>query len=514
MDQVYDKLTTEIPFDAVANNINSIIMEYKNGKDEYLVGGQTDTDEKNDNIDRFYNRFRKELITSDVGSKEIKSNGTEIGNFLFNNSNDMVEKATESFNEFGGSNDNIIKTLKFIMQKQIIPSCGIYIKLNKDVRNLVKKGFAKKITFDTPDSKQFNKDTYLKNILEQTVGDIIIDTPITSLSDFLRDSINTFVKNSDNQNNSYYSRYAKRYKELSDLVSKISINTNSVLDSLKRLKDKSLYEVTYDDKSNIDAVIDKLSNTVSEIEKSYDHIKSDEITKDDDFYPWIIQKYKINVMSFVTSPTNQLNNEYFEGITKQNLDEAIAARELKNAFSNNSNDRIIFATIRSSKNIDNIIKETQNYYGSLNSDMLMNKSKKRLLDIVGDITLGEYIDQINKYIDITDSFKSNADLTIGSLIDSTIRVASILGTLSSYVSNVLDKMKLTSSGSEANITRMLSSIAGWTCVDLSTVLSAMHYINANDLVMKLFLYESTSKFVNFINKCITSSTNGDKENDK
>lgn len=511
MDQVYDKLTTEIPFDAVANNINSNIMEYKNGKDEDLVNGQTDAKEKKDYIDAFYNHLKKELLADEKGSSRINSNGTEIGRFLFTNSNDMIEKATESFGGYGGENDNIIKTLKFIIQKQVIPSCGIYIKLNKDVRNLVKKGFAKNIKLTKiNDYKEGSyKGVYLKNILEQIVGDVIIDTSIDNLNDFLRDSINTFTKNSDSQDVSYYSRYAKRYKMLSDLVSKISINTNDILDSLENVQ-KNLFD-DGEHSSNIDDSINKLSASVSEIERAYNEIEGNSITKDDDFFPWIIQKYKINVLTFSTTPTNKLNNEFFDGMTKFALEEAIKMRELKNSFVYD-NEKIIFATVKSSKQIDAIITEMQKYYNSLNTDLLLNTSKKHLLDIVGEITLDEYVSQIDKYKEITKTFTSNVDETIGSLIDNTIRVSNILGTLSSYTSRTLDKINPTSSGSEANMLRMLASIAGWTCVDILTVLHAMHYINANDLVMKLFLYENTTKFINYINNCINSS-NGDK-NDK
>lgn len=509
MDQVYDKLTAEIPFDAVSNGINSSIMEYKNGKDESLVNGQTDIKEKQDFIDNFYNHLRKDLITDEKGSNRINSNGTEIGRFLFTSSNDMVEKATESFNGYGGSNDNLIKTLKFIIQKQVIPSCGIYIKLNKDVRTLVKKGFAKNIKISSLDKYKDSSDVYLKNILEQTVGDVIIDTPINSLKDFLRDSINTFTKNSDSQDDSYYSRYAKRYKMLSDLISKISINTNNILDNLEKLQKTTLYDEKTDD---IDTALKKISSSVNDIEKAYNEIEDNSITKDDDFFPWIIQKYKANVLSFATTPTNSLNDEYFDGMTKSALEDAIKAKELKSSFINND-ERIVFATVKSSKRIDDIINEIQKYYNSLNTNMLLNKSKKSLLNIVDDITLDEYISQVNRYEDITKSFKSNADEAIGSLIDSTIRVSTILGTLSSYTFRALDKLKPTSSGAESNIIRMLSSIAGWTCVDILTVIHAMHYINANDLVMKLFLYENTIKFINYINDCINSS-NGDNKNDK
>ena len=510
MDQVYDKLLTEVPFDAVSNDVNASIMEYKDGKDNFLAHGQTDIKEKQDYIDNFYNHLRKDLLT-DKKNNEIVSNGTEIGRFLFTTSNDMVEKATESFNGYTGNNDNIIKVLKFIIQKQVIPSCGIYIKLNKDVRNLVKKGFAKNIKISSLNKNKKTSNTYLKNILEQTVGDIIIDTPISSLKDFLRDSINTFTKNSDDQDNSYYTRYAKRYKLLSDLISRIAINTNNILDGLEKMQ-KAADDVSGLEGSNISDILNQLAKSVSDIGRFYSEIKDASITKDDDFFPWVIQKYKVNTFSFTTTPSNSLNDEYFDGITKSALEDAIKTKELKNAFINNDNERIVFATIKSSKKINDIINEMQKYYNSLNANLLIEKTKKKLLNIVGDITLDEYISQIDKYDEITSTFKSNADEAIGSLIDSTIRVSNILGTLSAYTSRTLEKLN-PSSGSESNIIRMLSSIAGWTCVDILTVLSAMHYINANDLVMKLFLYENTVKFINYINDCINSS-DGDNKNDK
>ena len=57
MDTVYDKLTSESPYDAVSNGINSSVMVYKDGKDNSLVGGERERLIKEEAVNRFYEKI-------------------------------------------------------------------------------------------------------------------------------------------------------------------------------------------------------------------------------------------------------------------------------------------------------------------------------------------------------------------------------------------------------------------------------------------------------------------------
>ena len=77
MDIAHNKISQELPFDAVANQINSSITSYKDGKDQHLVNGTTDIAMKKSIVEEFYTKLKKDLLT--YRENEIKSNGTEIG---------------------------------------------------------------------------------------------------------------------------------------------------------------------------------------------------------------------------------------------------------------------------------------------------------------------------------------------------------------------------------------------------------------------------------------------------
>ena len=101
MDQVFDALNAESPYDRCSIEINSSIMLYKDGKDKGLIGGTSDINDKDSTINRFYERLKSD-ISKNHGSDddfEIENIGTQVGRYMFNNRNDFVERASEAFDE-------------------------------------------------------------------------------------------------------------------------------------------------------------------------------------------------------------------------------------------------------------------------------------------------------------------------------------------------------------------------------------------------------------------------------
>ena len=67
MDIAHNKITQELPFDAVSNQINSSITQYKDGKDQHLIGGSTDVSAKRAVIEQFYKNIKETTNDNTIG---------------------------------------------------------------------------------------------------------------------------------------------------------------------------------------------------------------------------------------------------------------------------------------------------------------------------------------------------------------------------------------------------------------------------------------------------------------
>lgn len=137
MDIVHDNISNELPYDAVSKGINESVTQYKDGKDTSLYGGEKDRKIKSEILNEFYSNLKKALAISRKDNEEVQI-GTSIGNYLVNKDNDMVEKAVESF---GTEVKPLVSMMSLILKNQVIPSCGLCIKMNKDVKELTNKDF-------------------------------------------------------------------------------------------------------------------------------------------------------------------------------------------------------------------------------------------------------------------------------------------------------------------------------------------------------------------------------------
>lgn len=493
MDVAHNKISQELPYDAVANQINSSITQFKDGKDQYLADGITDRERKAREVEAFYARLKAELA-ADGPENEITSNGTSIGRFLVNNNNDMVEKSTESLaSETGGA----IPVMKLMLRRQVIPVSAMCVKLGKNVRDISKKGFIGKLpTLSVPDDYSKYKDTYIKGVLEQTVGEKLVDINFSSLSEYLRDTINIFSKNRDDSKE-YFDRYIKRYSLISDICSELALNINDLLSTFKKLFENNKDGLS---KSMKDNTIDDITKSTAKIVKMYNDLISSKITDDDDYFTLVTQDYKFDGMDFTVTKNNKLEDTY-SGITKHELLDAIKQKSL---YAIENPKKTVFTSVYSPKGINKIIEGMQSSYNNISMESLMDKQKKPLYTVVDDMTVGEFYDQITKFNKYTKDFKEDVDDIVVKLIDSTTRAANITGTLATYTLNAIEKFSNMQQPADYNIAMLALSIASWTCIDLMTVVNSMHYINANDLVMKMYLYENTVNFVKYIDDCIQS----------
>lgn len=494
MDQVFDKISQEVPYDAVSNLVNASITSYKDGKDQGLVNGANDIDNKNSVIDRFYSNLTSDFIKqSDPNDpKTTHVIGKQIGRFLVDNQNNLIERTTEAFDnttEQDTANNGmaVFKAMELMLKTNVIPMCSIYIKLNDGVRKLVKKGFASKIKTVTP--KEGGAKTYLKNVINMKLGgDKQIDCPFDSLEDFLRDATNVFTRNSDDEK--LYHRYTEIYNNTSEIVSKVAQSVNGLLENIRNIEDAS--------DSDINKSFDKMVENSKEIHKLYDKLYHD--ANPDDFLAWLPQNYKMNIFTFAIKPIESSVDKYYEGMTKSDLERAKKTKVLQSA---DTHDKVICTSLNCPKSIDQMIREMQALFGNINSEAIMTRTKKSLFSILGNMTPPSFWEAVKNFNEASSKFAEKADDTILSLIESTIRCAKIIGTLGSYTLRSIDKIKNTSlKGKSLIISKLMLSVAGYACKDLTMVLSALHYINANDLVMKLYLYDTTNNYLTYIAECL------------
>lgn len=494
MDQVFDKISQEVPYDAVSNLVNASITSYKYGKDQGLLNGATDIDDKNSVIDRYYSNLTSDFVKQSDPDNPATSHviGKQIGRFLVDNQNNLIERTTEAFDnttEQDNSNNGmaIFKAMEMMLKTNVIPMCSIYIKLNDGVRKLVKKGFASKIKTVTP--KEGGAKTYLKNYILNKVGEKQIECPFDNLEEFLRDATNVFTRNSDDEKQ--YHRYTEIYNRTSEIVSKVAQSVDGLLNNIRNLDDTS--------DSDINKSFDTMIENSKEIHKLYDKLWHD--TANDDFIAWLPQDYKMNAFTFAIKPIESSVDKYYEGMTKADLDRAKKTKVLQ---STDVHDKIICTSLNCPKTIAQMIKEMQLVFGNINSEAIMTRTKKSLsLVLDNDMTVPIFWEAVKTFNEASSSFAKNADDTILSLIDSTIRCAKIIGTLGSYTLRSIDKLKNSElKGKSLILSKLMLSVAGYACKDLTMVLSALHYINANDLVMKLYLYDTTNNYLTYFAECL------------
>ena len=494
MDIAHNKISQELPFDAVANQINSSITSYKDGKDQHLVNGTTDIAMKKSIVEEFYTKLKKDLLTSSR-ENEIKSNGTEIGRFVVNNTNDIVERSLESF---GSESGVVLPTMKLMLHNQVMPVCAMVIKLGKNVRDITKKGFTKSLPkVSVPSNIDSYKNTYLKSVIENVLGDKLVDVNFSSLQEYLRDTINLFSKNRDDTTE-YMKRYIKRYSDISDIVSDIAISVNDMLTGFQKAFDNASVGL---ETTDIEKQIGAMEVAANRIAEKYNKLLDYNTTEDNDFFTFVNQKYKIDAITFAAKRSEFMDNTY-DGLTK--LDVVNYVKNLHKFDVTENNTRIIFSTIKSLKGVNKITDEMKAYYGNLNTETLADKQKREFYQVLDDMTVGDFYSQVDKFNKYTKDFKSDADECISKLIESTTRVANITGTLCTYTLNKIATFSNLSDPANYKLASLALSVASWACSDLMTVVNALHYINANDLVMKLYLYENTVNFVKYIDDCIQS----------
>ena len=494
MDIAHNKISQELPFDAVSNQINQSITVFKDGKDASLAGGETDRVKHESVLDAFYARLKKDLVETDKHNN-VTSKGCELGRFMITKDNDVVERATESLGSEQGS--SIIPVMNLMLRNQVIPISAGTVKLSKSVRDVAKKGFVKSLPkLSVPDYSKI-KDTYVKNIIEQTVGDKIVESSFANLRDYLRDIVNVFSVHEDDMKQ-FLDRYTKRYALISDISSKLALAVNEILTAFSQsFKSNPDGTPTSEAKERIDIAL-KAVNLVTDL---YSKLISPEYTDDTDIFTIVNQKYKLDVLTFAAKKINEYSNDY-EGVTKADLDNFISRNPGEPI---GENEKIVFTTLSSPKGVEKIITGIQSKYGpAVAADTMADKQARQLFTVVDDMTVEEFYKAIEKFNNSTKDFKSNVDETLVRLIDSTTRTANIVGTLATYTLNKINEFRNLQNPADYNLAILVMSIATWTCLDLMTVVNALHYTNANDLVLKTYLYENTVNFAKYIDDCIQS----------
>ena len=495
MDIVHDNISNELPYDAVSKGINESITQYKDGKDVSLHNGETDRLSKSEIVDRFYTRLKKMLTETRVDNEEVNV-GTSVGNFLVTKDNDVIDRSTESF---GTEVRPLVEMMNLIIRNQIIPSCNLCIKMNKDVKDLVGKDFTKKLSrLSPPTDISSIKNVYIKNIVESVLGENKqIDCGIDSLRDYTRDVINVFVKNGDDEE--YFKRYIKRYKKISDIVSKTAIAIDSMLSEFKEIFKSTDNEGASSEK--VDIEIKKVIKLSKDISLMYTDLTSSEFTDDDDYFVWMMQKYRLDMLTFTAKQSDSIKPSVgYDGSKKSDLLNAISSNF--NNLEDTENEKTIFACIKNAKSLTKMISEIGSEYKNIDLDSIMTRQNKSISVMLDDITVDEFYSQMKNFNDKTSTFKQKSDETIKSLIESINRVANITGKLSTTVQSMILEYNKINARSNYRLAKLVLSIASWSCLDLVSTMNAMHYINSYDMVMKLYLYESFVNVYDYVDECI------------
>ena len=504
MDQVYDHLRSEVPIDAVSNLINTTITQYKDGKDASLVNGQSDIEDNKSRTERFYNRLKELLQQNPVsGNTEV----TKLGNFLFDTQNNMLEVSSEAFAISGSTSlENVIDAIRdYIIKAQAIPAINAIQKYDNEFSMWFKEGFVSSIPKFNGKTlpPKIPKEAFIKNLLNINVGDVKLVSRLDfdSLKDLLRDSTNAFARIEKDEK--YFDRYKTLYSVLYKYVDYICNHCTQFCNSIKDLSKDPAYDLKFDR-----LIKDFMKENQTKMHEFYKTLN--DTLEDNDVFPFRRTKYVLDVSKFVfEDKLSILDSKDYEPLFKDymvNLSDAL--EELKFTSSNLTEKYFESFKLHSSiEKLTNYLKESD-MLGSAGFTILLEAKDIHILDVVEDTTCEEFIDYLKAFSDNTKSFSKNIYNTIKALSKATVDAA---GKADAYFKKsyaILEELKKPYEEKEKRLSKLGISVVTFTILDTLQVVSSMHTIWSYDLLMKMYLFELTSRIYEYIYNGISKESQG------
>ena len=491
MDQVFDALNAESPYDRCANQINSSIMLYKDGKDRGLVGGTSDDEYKEGVVKEFYERLKADLAkhhgTDD--NFNIETTGTQVGGYLFNNRNDFVERAGEAFNETikdAVSWDSILGIIKSF-NKQVIARCDALIKVNTDLTKQLSKTEFTKLDIDISDKLKNETSTIKEALTGVDKNDRIIksiNTPeISDISEFLRDSLIATSK----VNKKYSLRYVERYKAFKEIISEMITSSDAISKYLDTKKEP----------------LKDLSNSETKILCIFRDILF-KISDGDDPFVFKTQAYKADLNTFAISPiTLGLEGIEYGCTVSEYLD---GMKEDKLYAHDDGKTKQIFTTVRSSDKNGLVIDKL--YASDIIGSGKIDFKKSSVMDldlfkIAGDMSVKDFYTQVQKHIDNIkdkDDLKKSAIECLNIVIDQIKRVRTAAVKLEAISNKDFTNIK----SSEMYIVKMLIHFSCEVILDALSTVEGMMSCNMIDNVRKILLINLTNSLIMWFDSTIRS----------
>lgn len=504
MDTVYDKLTSESPYDAVSNGINSSVMVYKDGKDNSLVGGERERLIKEEAVNRFYERLKEELSKTDPKTKEVTIDRTSIGNYAVTKDNDVIEKSTESFVDDMFKDAILGFTVDFIhfssktqlkVMNELLGSIIKFLK-NHDKLSEYKHESVKNI----PNYKDKSY-AYLKNIIATNSGNETIEANFSSFEEFLRDSTNAFHLN----DKEYITRYELRIREINKIINK---NYDSYMKLLNEINDR------YNDSNfSIQKYVDEVTSLSSSLRKDVKKlINTKSLCDNKDFFMLKLKYFTLSPIYFLAIE-KKTNIDY--GCFVEDAASAIKKEEsdipsIINSFCSLNNS--FFCSLTCSKNTITELKDT--VISKLPEVVVNNfskeKKKTKLTSLIDEITLKEYDTVSTNFFKETEYFKENAHKTLVDVLEilrdlckTCIENTNTMITVSKNLSKDIDEEN------KKALIKIFSSITAFNSSETAKALSSLYTQTVCDLYSKILLYNYTCESINHIDSIIQQST-GDK----
>ena len=458
MDQVFDALGAEAPYDRCSNEINQSIMLYKDGKDRGLVGGTSNDDNKEEIVKRFYERLKRDLdkVHGSDDNFEIENTGTQVGGYLFNNRNDFVERAEEAFSDTikeAVSWNNILDIIQNCV-KTVVGRCDALIKLNSDLLKQLNKTDFTDLNINISD-KLLNEKTSLKEVLtnidkQDRILKSVNIPEIIDIGEFLRDSLiaTSEMTTSIGAASSYLDSKKEPFKDLSSSEIKILTTFKGIID----------------------------------------------LSDDDDPFVFKTQSYYADLNTFVIVPNN-FGKDVEYGCT---ISDYKSALEKDNVYNLNNNTRkIIFTSVKRSDKVDRTLDKLYSS-DTIGSGKIDLKSAKQtdldLFKISGDMNVKDFYTQVQKHIDNIkdkDELEKSMLTCLNIVIDQLKRVRTAAVKLETITNKDFTKIK----SSEMYVVKMLIHFSCEVLFDSMSTVEGMMSCNMVDNVRKLLLINLTNSLI-------------------
>ncbi len=505
MDPIHDRLVSEVPIDAVSNLVNKSITQYKDGKDAALIGGQKDNDDINTKTNDFYERMKEVVQRNPVtGNTEIE----RIGSFLFDTDNNMLKVSSEAFGINISSSEQLVKTVcDFIIKTQAIPACQAIQKYNDSFLMWFKESYISQIPRFKNISLQDNLNSeFVKNILNINIGEAKVFTRLSfdSNRDLLRNTTNLFSY--IEKDKEFFNRYKRRYLIYKKYIDYICTHGYWFISELVKLFESSDYDIDESKLTNL--LKDFMKTNKEQLGKLFVENRALAID-DEDVYPFRYATYEFNATSFIFEDKYKpLDDVSYEPTYKNFISER--ARVYDN-FSFTMNGTNSFETMKLHGNIHDIEEFFKtNSIHALGDNTLKNEaSELSVLSVCDDMTCNEFIRYLENFNENTENFTKNIFSTIKECANQVSQAANKAEQFYKKSMSILQKLKTVDNPTELKLIKLCMSASTAIFIDTLQVISGMHSVYGNELLMKVYLFELSSRYYKYIYDGISKESQGE-----